>query len=189
MSLRVTVTRQMCDGRGSGRLMLTVFSTLEGQKTERKWWEGKKECRERWTEHESKPSNPERGELGVCARIPHLHYLRAAMADDVLLAWIYDRDLDQSAGLPVAAWSHQLVTGWKRRKKVKKDGETEKGSGEKVTEDNSGVGVSDLITVTHRRSQLKHSMCMLEKPTCFHFKLKSWRWRDLMWSSSSTIVH
>lgn len=36
----------------------------------------------------------------VCA--PHLHYLRAAMADDVLLAGVYDRDLDQSAGLPVA---------------------------------------------------------------------------------------
>lgn len=76
----------------------------------------------------------------VC--VPHLHYLRAAMADDVLLAGIYDRDLDQSTGLPVTTWGHQTVAGWKRRKKVKKDGETEKGSGLKVTEDNSDVGLS-----------------------------------------------
>lgn len=62
----------------------------------------------------------------------HLHYLRAAMADDVLLAGINDRDLDQSAGLPISAGGHQIITGWKRRKKVKKGRWTEKGSGEKV---------------------------------------------------------
>lgn len=102
----------------------------------------------------------------VCVCVPHLHYLCAAMADDVLLAGIYDRDLDQRAGLPVTTWGHQIVTGCKRRKKVKKDGETEKGSGEKVVEDNSDV-------MTHRRFQLQHSMLMLKKLTFFHIKLKS----------------
>lgn len=62
----------------------------------------------------------------------------------------------------------RLLQAGREGKKVRKDGETEKGSGEKVTEDNSDVGVfflgffcfCFLITVTHRRGfQLQHSMC------------------------------
>lgn len=55
------------------------------------------------------------GEEGVCVHVcvlPYLNYLCAGLRQEVLLVGIYDSHLDQSIGLPVSAWGHQIITGY-----------------------------------------------------------------------------
>lgn len=44
--------------------------------------------------------------------MPYLNYLCAGVRHEVLLVGIYDSHLDQSIGLPVSAWGHQIITGY-----------------------------------------------------------------------------
>ena len=110
----------------------------------------------RWREHQPGSSDPEtqqnnkhqRSEsarermvhvcVRVCARVcvrvqPYLHYLCAGMRDEVLLVGIYDSHLDQSIGLPVSAWGHKIITGYREEERQRggeggrDDGEGEQG--------------------------------------------------------------
>lgn len=68
----------------------------------------------------------------VCV-LPYLHYLCAGMRDEVLLVGIYDSHLDQSIGLPVSAWGHEIITGYREEERQRggeggrDDGEGEQG--------------------------------------------------------------
>lgn len=47
--------------------------------------------------------------------LPYLHYLCVGVRDEVLLVGVYDSHLDQSIGLPVSAWGHQITTCYRER--------------------------------------------------------------------------
>lgn len=56
--------------------------------------------------------------------LPYLHYLCVGVRDEVLLVGVYDSHLDQSIGLPVSAWGHQITTCYRERER---EGESMKG--------------------------------------------------------------
>lgn len=70
--------------------------------------------------------------------LPYLHYLCAGVSDEVLLVGIYDSHLDQSIGLPVSAWGHQIITGY--REEEREGGPMEGGEDGEKTGDKKRAG-------------------------------------------------
>lgn len=73
------------------------------------------------TQRHSKTTTSKVGErmaahVRVCA-MPYLDYLCAGVRHEVLLVGIYDSHLDQSIGLPVSAWGHQIITGYREEER------------------------------------------------------------------------